>query len=157
MWTHDKMLRLARRIEAKGDKEKATLIRKLAKDRFRAVMTYGMNRSFARLQTDKEIVALPPRKLFPWLEVARRRLHVWQWRSERRRPNSECAASKCPRTSPRLQNISPNGAPIFKQKRFKFNLISADGPAHFAAQDPLSCHACAAYSQSSYADLQFQR
>ena len=72
---------------------------------------------------------------------------------------SQCprGSSKCPRTSARLQNISPNGAPIFKQNRFKFNLISADGSAHFAAQDPVSCHACAAYSQSSYPDLQSQR
>ena len=67
-WTHDQRLRLADRIEAKGDTEKAALIRKLAKDRFRAVITYGMNSSFARLLTDEEIVALPPRKLFPWLE-----------------------------------------------------------------------------------------
>ena len=39
--THDQILRRARRLEAEGDKEKADLIRKLAKDRFRAVMTYG--------------------------------------------------------------------------------------------------------------------
>ena len=61
--THAQMLRLARR-----NKEKAALIRKLAKDRFRAVMTYGMDRSFARLLTDEEILALPPPKPFPWLE-----------------------------------------------------------------------------------------
>jgi hypothetical protein len=41
-------LRLADEIEARGDLEKADLIRKLAKDRFRAMMTYGTNRSFAR-------------------------------------------------------------------------------------------------------------
>jgi len=64
--THDKMLRHARRIEAKGDRKKAALIRKLAKDRFRAVMCYGMNRDFARLLTDEEIVALSPPKAFPW-------------------------------------------------------------------------------------------
>ena len=64
MWTHDKMLRHARRIEAKGDRKKAALIRKLAKDRFRAVMTYGMDRDFARLLTDEEIVALPAPKAF---------------------------------------------------------------------------------------------
>ena len=34
-WTHDQRLRLADRIEAKGDKEKADLIRKMSKDRFR--------------------------------------------------------------------------------------------------------------------------
>ena len=68
MPTHNQMLRLARRIEAKGDKKKADLIRKLAKDRFRAVMTYGMDRSFARLLTDEEIVVLPAPKTFPWLE-----------------------------------------------------------------------------------------
>ena len=55
------------------------------------------------------------------------------------------------------QNISPNGARDFKQKRIKFNLISADGSVHFAVQDPLSCQACAAYSQSSYSDLQVQQ
>ena len=63
--THAQMLRPARQAEAKGDKEKATLIRKLAKDRFRAVMTYGLNRSFARLLTDEEIVALPPQEAVP--------------------------------------------------------------------------------------------
>jgi hypothetical protein len=31
-------------------------------------MTYGMDRDFARLLTDEEIVALPPSKPFPWLE-----------------------------------------------------------------------------------------
>ena len=65
-WTHDQRLRIADRIEAKGDKEEADLIRKLAKDRFRAVMTYGMDRDFARLLTDEEIVALSPPKAFPW-------------------------------------------------------------------------------------------
>ena len=45
--TNDQRLRIADRIEAEGDKEKADLIRKLAKDRFRAVMTYGMDRDFA--------------------------------------------------------------------------------------------------------------
>jgi hypothetical protein len=67
-WTHDQRLRIADRIEAEGDKEKADLIRKLAKDRFRAVMTYGMDRDFARLLTDEEILALPAPKAFPWLE-----------------------------------------------------------------------------------------
>ena len=51
-----------------SNKEKAALIRKLAKDRFRAVTTYGMDRNFARLLTDEEILALPPPKPFPWLE-----------------------------------------------------------------------------------------
>jgi len=59
------MLRLARRIEAKGDKEKAALIRKLAKDRFRAVMCYG---SFAWCLTDHEIAALLAPKAYPWLK-----------------------------------------------------------------------------------------
>jgi hypothetical protein len=68
MWTHDQRLRLARRIEAKGDTEKAALIRKLAKERFCAVMTYGMNRSFAQCLTDEEILALPAPKTFPWLK-----------------------------------------------------------------------------------------
>jgi hypothetical protein len=59
-WTHHQRLRIADRIEAKGDKEKADLIRKLAKDRFRAVMCYGQRRWFARCLTDDEIAALPP-------------------------------------------------------------------------------------------------
>jgi hypothetical protein len=72
-WTHDMRLRVADQIEARGDKEKADLIRKLAKDRFRAVMTYGMDRSFARLLTDDEIVALPAprRSVARWLNWAR--------------------------------------------------------------------------------------
>ena len=48
-WTHDQMLRVADLIEARGDKEKADLIRKLAKDRFRAIMTYGQKRRFTRI------------------------------------------------------------------------------------------------------------
>jgi hypothetical protein len=68
MWTHDQMLRQAQRIEAEGDKAKADLIRKLAKDRFRAVICYGMNRSFARCLTDDEIAALSPPKPFPFLK-----------------------------------------------------------------------------------------
>ena len=50
-------LRVADQIEAKGDKEKADLIRKLAKERFCAVMCYGLNRRFARCLTDHEIAA----------------------------------------------------------------------------------------------------
>ena len=33
-----------------------------------AVMCYGLNRSFARLLTDEEIVALPAPKAYPWLK-----------------------------------------------------------------------------------------
>ena len=67
-WTHDDRLRIADRIEAEGDKEKADLIRKLAKDRFCAVMCYGQKRWFARCLTDDEILALSPPKPFPWLK-----------------------------------------------------------------------------------------
>jgi hypothetical protein len=67
-WTHDMRLRVAVQIEAKGYKEKADLIRKLAKDRFCAVMCYGQRRWFARCLTDGEILALPPPKPFPWLK-----------------------------------------------------------------------------------------
>jgi hypothetical protein len=59
-WTHDQRLRIADRIEAEGDKEKADLIRKVAKERFCAVMCYGQKRWFARCLTDHEITALPP-------------------------------------------------------------------------------------------------
>ena len=52
-WTHDDRRRIADRIEAEGD-------RKLAKDRFCAVMCYGQKRWFARCLTDDEIAALPP-------------------------------------------------------------------------------------------------
>jgi len=31
-------------------------------------MTYGMDRDFARLLTDEEILALPAPKTFPWLK-----------------------------------------------------------------------------------------
>jgi hypothetical protein len=48
--------------QANGDHAKADLIRKLAKDRFRAFMTYGMNRSFARCLTDEEVLAFLAQK-----------------------------------------------------------------------------------------------
>ena len=48
--------------------EEANRIRKLAKQRFRAVMCYGQRRRFARCLTDDEMLALPPPKPFPWLE-----------------------------------------------------------------------------------------
>ena len=67
-WTHDQRLRIADRIEAKGDKEKAALIRTLAKERFCAVMCYGQKRRFARCLTDDEMLALPPPKPFPFLK-----------------------------------------------------------------------------------------
>ena len=67
-WTHDMRLRMADRIEAEGDKEKADMIRKLAKDRFRAIMTYGMDRDFAQILTDEEMLALPAPKQFPFLK-----------------------------------------------------------------------------------------
>jgi len=35
---------------------------------FRVIMTFGMNRSFAWLLTDEEIMALSPPKAFPWFE-----------------------------------------------------------------------------------------
>jgi hypothetical protein len=66
--THDQMLRVADLIEARGDKEKADLIRTLAKDRFRAIMTYGQKRRFARILLDEEILILPPPKPFPFLK-----------------------------------------------------------------------------------------
>jgi hypothetical protein len=66
--THAQLLEIAHWAEVIGNKEKADLIRKLAKDRFRAVMTYGMDRDFARLLTDEEILALPAPKTFPWLK-----------------------------------------------------------------------------------------
>jgi hypothetical protein len=68
MRTHAEILRRAQLIEDQGDKQAADLIRKLAKDRFRAVMTYKQDRDFSRILTDEEIFALPPPKPFPWLK-----------------------------------------------------------------------------------------
>lgn len=68
-WTHDKMLRLARRIEAEGDKEKADHIRKMCKQRFRAEMCFnGQKRDFSGILTDEEILAEPAPKPYPWLK-----------------------------------------------------------------------------------------
>ena len=67
-WTNDQRLRIADRIEAEGDKEKADLFRKLAKERFCAVMCYGQKRWFARCLMDEEMLALPPPKACPWLK-----------------------------------------------------------------------------------------
>jgi hypothetical protein len=68
MRTHAQWLQIAHWAEANGDKDKADLIRKLAKDRLPAIMTYGIHRDFARLLTDKEILALPAPEAFAWLE-----------------------------------------------------------------------------------------
>ena len=60
MRTHAQWLQIAHWAEANGDKDKADLIRKLAKERFCAVMCYGQRRWFAGCLTDDEIAALPP-------------------------------------------------------------------------------------------------
>ena len=57
---HEKRIPLA--------KVKADLIRKLAKDRFCAVMCYGQKRWFARCLTDDEILALPPPKPYRFIK-----------------------------------------------------------------------------------------
>lgn len=66
--THAQWLEIARFAEAVGNKERADWIKKHAEDRFRAVMCYGQQRSFARCLTDDEILALSPPKAFPFLK-----------------------------------------------------------------------------------------